>query len=239
MKKKTLYARTSRLSPDTLSFLVTEKLDGSNMCLYIEKDEEGDSHLFIAQRNWVFSFDEILDAFNNDNKDIKGRLYKGLLGWILENGEWLENNLREGVILCGEWMGQGQLSYAGTEIAEHPYYMFAKAKWSVDNTLTDFNYDPDYFHYAFINEDFPICIRPVPVIMRSSLNELPEGMSFLEALNKRYDEYREEHHNRNVEGFVVSYAPTAGNRFKYVRMKNKKLEDHAYWGYDNGKRVMK
>lgn len=231
--KKSLYDKTTRFGPETMTALLTEKLDGSNLCFYVENGE-----LFVAQRNWIFSLTEINEAITAKNKDIVNRLYKGLAEWLNENGEWLKNNIREGSIICGEWMGQGQLSYKNTDIDKFRYYMFAKANWSDTGTLTNFVYDPDYFHYAFESWQFPLFMRPVPVIKRIPLNEFGSEGTFLETLDKIYAEYKTEQEDRNVEGIVVSFSNLAGNRMKYVRMKNKKLEPHAYWGY-NGKKVMK
>lgn len=240
MFKATLYDKTARFSPDTLKMLITEKLDGSNLCFYVEEDEAFGRTLYIAQRNWVFTFGEVIDA-KEGNKDIRGRLYKGLMEWVLTYGQWLEDNLRLNSIICGEWMEANKGRYKDTEIEKHPYYMFAKANWDDNHKLTNFCYDPDFFHYAFENQDYPTFIRPVPVVARFSLNEInfSEG-TFLDYLDSLYGKYREEQGERKVEGFVTSYLPTSGHRMKYVRQKSAKNEvvPHQYWGY-NGKKVMK
>lgn len=82
MIKKTLYPKTRRVKLKS-KVVITEKLDGSNIGFFKVNGE-----LLIAQRNNVFSMSELEDNIQ--------MLYRGLKGWIDENGENLKNSLIEG-----------------------------------------------------------------------------------------------------------------------------------------------
>ena len=80
MIKKCIYPKTKRVKvEEKFECELTEKLDGSNMCIF-KKDEV----LYVAQRNNIFTFDEILDM--DKPKTI---LYKGLQGWVAEHKVFL------------------------------------------------------------------------------------------------------------------------------------------------------
>lgn len=76
MIKKTLYPKTKRVKFKN-RVVITEKLDGSNIGFFKVNGE-----LVIAQRNNIFLVSEL--------EENKGMLYKGLKGWIEENGEDLK-----------------------------------------------------------------------------------------------------------------------------------------------------
>ena len=69
MIKKEIYPKTKRVSCAGDKVEITEKIDGSNLCIF-----KYDDILYIAQRNNIFYLDEL-----EENKD---KLYKGLFQWI-------------------------------------------------------------------------------------------------------------------------------------------------------------
>ena len=79
MIKKEIYPKTQRVPVLGDKIYVTEKLDGSNLCIF-KKEEE----LYIAQRKNIFKLEE-LDT-------VKDILYKGLYEWLKNNGEYLQEH---------------------------------------------------------------------------------------------------------------------------------------------------
>ena len=205
--KKTLYPKTKRVKVDNSNQCqLTEKLDGSNMCIF-KKDEV----LYIAQRNNIFSVDEIIEM-----ERPKTKLYKGLQQWIVEHKDYLQEQLHNNAVICGEWLGMGCLKYPSEEFDKR-FYMFAKANINEDFTLKNILYYHDLFIYPFINKEIPDFIGIVPVIQ--TLKTIPSKIE----LDDIYAEYTNKV-NRNVEGIIVNYL---NNITKYVRMKNGKLQDHT------------
>lgn len=72
MIKKEIYPKTKRLSCNGDKVYITEKLDGSNLCIF-KKDEK----VYIAQRSNIFCLEEIGEA--------KPIMYKGLYQWLNDN----------------------------------------------------------------------------------------------------------------------------------------------------------
>ena len=202
MIKKEIYPKTKRLSCKGDKIQVTEKLDGSNLCIF-----KKDDICYIAQRNNIFSFNEL-----EENKD---KLYKGVYQWIMDNRKVFEDNLLNNAVICGEWLGMGQIKYS-VDSFDKRLYMFAKANIDEDFNLYNLIYDHNLFIYPFVNQELPNIIGIVPVV--TELNVLPNK----EHLDSIYQKYCEKE-NRNVEGFVVNYKNTIT---KYVRMKNGKLQEH-------------
>ncbi len=201
MIKKEIYPKTKRLSCSGEKVEVTEKLDGSNLCFFRKN-----GGLYVAQRNNIISFDELEEA--------KGLLYKGLYQFIIDNMETF-NQIHEGSVICGEWLGMGNIKYTIDKFDKR-WYMFAKANIDDDFNLKNINYNHDLFIYPFENQEFPKCFGIVPVV--AELNVIPTK-EHLDSIYKKYVEKE----NRNVEGFVVNYRD---NILKYVRMKNGKLQEH-------------
>lgn len=201
MIKKEIYPKTKRVSCTGDKVEITEKIDGSNLCIF-----KYDDILYIAQRNNIFYLDEL-----EENKD---KLYKGLFLWINDNKEAFED-LHNNSAICGEWIGMGQIKYPVDEFDKR-FYMFAKANIDDDFNLYNFNYQHDLFIYPFQSQEIPKCIGIVPVV--AELNVIPNK----EHLDSMYEKYCEKV-NRNVEGFVVNYKNIIS---KYVRMKNGKLKEH-------------
>ena len=201
MIKKEIYPKTKRVSCAGDKVEITEKIDGSNLCIF-----KYDDILYIAQRNNIFYLDEL-----EENKD---KLYKGLFQWINDNKEAFED-LHNNSAICGEWIGMGQIKYPVDEFDKR-FYMFAKANVDDDFNLYNLNYQHDLFIYPFQSQEIPKCIGIVPVVTK--LNVIPNK----EHLDSMYEKYCEKV-NRNVEGFVVNYKNIIS---KYVRMKNGKLKEH-------------
>lgn len=200
MFKKEIYPKTKRVSCKGEIVEITEKLDGSNLCIFKIDDE-----LWIAQRRTILCFDEL-----DECKDV---LYKGLYQWLKDNESAL-NKIRNNSVVCGEWIGMGKLKYNG--VLDKRFYMFAKANIDWEFNLYNIHYHQCLFIYPFGDLCIPNCIGVVPIV--EILNTLP-SKNDLDAL---YEEYTNKV-NRNVEGFVVNHD---NNIKKYVRMKNGKLADH-------------
>lgn len=202
MIKKEIYPKTKRVPVLGDKIYVTEKLDGSNLCIF-KKEEE----LYIAQRKSIFKLEE-LDT-------VKDILYKGLYEWLKTYGEYLQEHLQNNSVICGEWLGMGTLKYTVDEFDKR-LYMFAKANISDDFELYNLIYDHTLFIYPFDNQIIPNFIGIVPEVIE--LNVLP-NKNHLDSIYERYCKKV----NRNVEGFVVNYN---NNISKYVRMKSGKLQEH-------------
>lgn len=205
MIRKEIYPKTQRVSVKGDKVQITEKLDGSNLCIFKKNDE-----VYVAQRKNIFNFNEL-----EENKD---KLYKGLYQWLLDNKNILEEQLLNDSVICGEWLGMGQLKYSIDEFDKR-IYMFAKANIDDDFNLYNIKYDHELFVYPFENQEIPNFIGMVPVV--AELNVVPTK----EYLDSIYQKYHEKV-NRNVEGFVINYKNIIS---KYVRMKNGKLREHFDW----------
>lgn len=201
MIKKEIYPKTKRVKCSGLSVEITEKLDGSNLCIF-KKDDV----LYVAQRKTILSFDEL-----EENKDV---MYKGLYQWLIDNKDEL-NQIRNDAVVCGEWLGMGRLKYTVDEFDKR-FYMFAKANIDAEFNLYNIYYTHDLFIYPFENLEVPNCIGVVP--MAYNIEYLPDKDK-LDVLYARYVEKV----GRDVEGFVVNVNNTIT---KYVRMKNGKLQEH-------------
>jgi len=204
MIKKEIYPKTKRISVEGFTIQLTEKLDGSNLTIFKKNDI-----LYIAQRNNIFSLDEIEEA--------KQVLYKGLYEWLKTNGEYLKEHLLNNACICGEWLGMGNLKY---DVGDFPYrwYMFAKANVDDDFNLYNLIYNHKLFIYPFDNQEFPNFLGEVPII--SDIKVIPDK----KMLDSIYTKYCEKVGNRNVEGIVVNCNNSIS---KYVRMKNGKLVEYS------------
>lgn len=200
MAKKMMYPKTKRYD-DRLNVLLTEKLDGSNLTFFKYRGK-----LYVAQRNYVESLEE-LD---------KGKLYKGLEGWLDKYGKDLEEKLHPNASITGEWMGMGHLKYPNRD---KQFYMFAKGNVNDEMGLYRLRYSPEHFVYPFTDQQVPEYVGLVPLV--ATLERLPS----VKDLDDLYDEYVASV-GRDVEGFVVNYND---NISKYVRMKNGSLADHFNW----------
>lgn len=196
MIKKTLYPKTKRVQFKN-RVVITEKLDGSNIGFFKVNGE-----LIIAQRNNVFTMNEI----------DKNMAYKGLIGWLEENGQDLQNRLVEGSGFFGEWIGMGKIKYPDLD---KKVYMFAKANYN-GQEIKNLYYEHELFQYPFENQEFPEYIGIVPVV------EIRDSYPDIDLLNTMYDYYCSKQ-ERNVEGFIIAQNNQVT---KYVRMKNGQLQPH-------------
>lgn len=200
MIKKEIYPKTKRVKIEGSKVYITEKLDGSNLCIF-----KKDDILYFAQRNNIITKDEM-------TKDLA---YKGLMGWIEQNAKWLEDNLLNNAAICGEWLGMGCLKYDVGDFDKR-FYMFAKANIDDDFNLIKIVYNQDNFKYPFAEQEIPDFIGKVPIVCELTL--IPNK----EHLDTIYDNYTKKV-KRSVEGFVVNYQDIIS---KYVRMKNGTLQEH-------------
>jgi hypothetical protein len=202
MIKKEIYPKTKRVSCSGDKVYVTEKLDGSNLVFFKKNDE-----LYFAQRKTIININEL--------KEVKDKLYKGLYQWLLDNKDYLQEQLINDSAICGEWLGMGKLKYDVGEFDKR-WYMFAKANIDDEYNLYNLIYDHELFKYPFANQEIPNFIGIVPEI--TELMVLPTK-EFLDSIYETYTNGVK----RDVEGFVVNYKNIIS---KYVRMKNGKLEEH-------------
>lgn len=202
--KKMLYPKTKRVGVESKSLCqLTEKLDGSNLCIF-----KKDGILYLAQRNNIFSMDEL-----EDNRNM---IYKGLIAWVNDHKDYLLENLHDNAVLCGEWLGMGKLKYPA-DTFDKRFYMFAKANITEDFELKNIYYYHELFIYPFKDQQIPDFIGVVPIVQE--LRVIPNKTD----LDIIYAGYCGKV-NRDVEGIVVNYENTIT---KYVRMKNGKLQDHV------------
>lgn len=202
MIKKEIYPKTKRVSCSGDKVYITEKLDGSNLVFFKKNDE-----LYFAQRKTIININEL--------EEVKDKLYKGLYQWLLDNKDYLQEQLINDSAICGEWLGMGKLKYDVGEF-DKKWYMFAKANIDDEFNLYNLIYDHDLFKYPFANQEIPNFIDIVPKI--TELMVLPTK-EFLDSIYETYTNRVK----RDVEGFVVNYKNVIS---KYVRMKNGKLEEH-------------
>lgn len=202
MIKKEIYPKTKRVSCSGDKVYITEKLDGSNLVFFKKNDE-----LYFAQRKTIININEL--------EEVKDKLYKGLYQWLLDNKDYLQEQLINDSAICGEWLGMGKLKYDVGEF-DKKWYMFAKANIDDEFNLYNLIYDHELFIYPFLNQEVPKFIGVVPEV--AELNILPTK----EHLDSVYEKYTSKV-KRDVEGFVVNYKNIIS---KYVRMKNGKLEEH-------------
>lgn len=214
MIERKLYKETKWLEPNTYEWLLTEKLDGSNLCFF-----NMDGYIYVALRNYIMRLDEIT---NNPEESVTNKLYKGLASWLDEYGIQLEIQLYTDSAICGEWLGMGQIKYP---YSFQPFNMFARARVVSDTGkledvyLEEFVYDPEDFGNAFWSSLPPNWIDLIPVIDR--LDHAPT----IKELNSIYAKYAAAV-DRPVEGIVVTQKEVPNRRCKYVRMKGGKLQSH-------------
>lgn len=202
MLNRTIYPKTKRVKSSENLVEITEKLDGSNLCIF--KVNNG---LQIAQRNKIFGFDEL--------EKYKNQLYPGLYEWLEDNREALDSIVNNAVV-CGEWLGMGKIKYPVDEF-DKKFYMFAKANIDDDLSIFNLRYNHDLFKYPFDNLEIPDCIGLVPTVATLEFVPTKDGLDTL------YDRYINKV-GRDVEGFVINYN---NNIEKYVRMKNGRLQEHV------------
>lgn len=202
MIKKEIYPKTKRVSCSGDKVYITEKLDGSNLVFFKKNDE-----LYIAQRKTIININEL--------EEVKDKLYKGLYQRLLDNKDYLQEQLINDSAICGEWLGMGKLKYDVGEF-DKKWYMFAKANIDDEYNLYNLIYEHELFIYPFANQEIPNFIGIVPEI--TELMVLPTK-EFLDSIYETYTNGVK----RDVEGFVVNYKNIIS---KYVRMKNGKLEEH-------------
>lgn len=202
MLNRTIYPKTKRIKSSENLVEITEKLDGSNLCIF-----KLNGGLQVAQRNKIFSFEEL--------EKYKNQLYPGLHEWLEDNHTELDALVNNAVV-CGEWLGMGRIKYPVNEFDKR-FYMFAKANIDDDLSIFNLRYHHDLFKYPFDNLEIPDCIGLVPTVATLEFVPTKDGLDNL------YDRYVNKV-CRNVEGFVVNYN---NNIEKYVRMKNGKLKEHV------------
>ena len=212
MIKMTLYPKTSRFSENEKGFILTEKLDGSN--LGIGKIGE---QIYICQRNYVFTLEEIIDGAELG--------YKGLKDWLMKHEQELKELIYDGSIMFGEWIGMGKISYLHLDKFKNRFYVFAKGRIKLNDDkleLSNLVYDLDLLHYVFTTQEFPTFISKVPLV--DKLDNID-----IKSLDTVYNDYINKE-NRKVEGFVI-YDSRSKVIKKYVRYdRNGKLVPHKETG---------
>ena len=200
MIKKSIYPKTKRITNSNNEIIITEKLDGSNIGFF-----KLDVELLIATRNNIIKYSEL--------ETVKNILYKDLYSWLIINGVYLKDSLNEGSGFFGEWLGMGKLKYNDLD---KKVYIFAKANINKKFDTYNIFYDSTLFKHSFCTNFIPDFLGIVPPV------EILSKFPTISDLDNLYEKYVKKV-KRNVEGFVIEYKNSI---FKYVRMKNGKLETH-------------
>ena len=210
--KMTIYPKTTRFSENEKGFVLTEKLDGSNLGI----GRIGET-IYVCQRNYVFTLEEIIEGTELE--------YKGLKGWLMEHEQKLKELIYDGSIMFGEWLGMGKIKYLHLDKFKNRFYMFAKGRISLKDgnlELSNLVYDLDLLHYVFTTQEFPDFISRVPLVR--GLKDLS-----LENLDNLYESYVEKE-GRKIEGFII-YDKRSKIIKKYVRYNREgKLVPHKETG---------
>lgn len=140
--KKELYPKTMRVPVEQYSYVITEKLDGSNLIVGKKYGK-----IVIATRTEIFDIDTYMKSKSP---------YKGLVEWLEKHYNELHTDIYEGSFIAGEWYKNSTL------------YMFGKLnvdeKWNITNLI----YDQELFKYVFNNKKVPKYISTVPVVAKMS-----------------------------------------------------------------------
>ena len=212
MIKMTLYPKTTRYNDNEKGYIITEKLDGSNLGIGRVGEQ-----IYICQRNYVIPLEEVQHGSNS--------IYKGLTEFCREYGEQLKELIYDGSIIFGEWLATGKLKYLHLDKFKNRFYIFSKGRINLkDNKLELSNlvYNTDLLHYAFNTQEIPDFISVVPIV-----SELP--IVNIETLDLLYENYCK-YIDRNVEGFIILDRSSNIIR-KYVRYNREgKLVPHKETG---------
>ena len=203
MIKKMIYPKTVRIGDNYNHYIITEKLDGSNLVFGKLNGE-----LLICQRNNIYKIEEL-------TKEVA---YPGLIGWLDVNSTQLLDSLNEKSAICGEWLVKSHIKYD----FDNRFYMFAKANIDIEYKLSNIIYDHDLFMYSFIDKNIPKFISIIKVVKVLSTDPT------ISILDELYDEYTTKI-ARKVEGFVIINNNYNIIR-KYVRYKNGKFTEHIEKG---------
>ena len=208
----TLYPKTTRYNENEKGYIITEKLDGSNLGIGRIGEQ-----IYICQRDYVFTLEEIIEGTKLE--------YKGLRNWLVEHQRELKELIYDGSILFGEWLGRGKISYLHLDKFKNRFYLFAKGRINLNNDtleLSNLVYDLSLLHYVFTTQEFPEFISRVPLV--DKLEDIST-----ENLDIVYNNYIDKE-NRKVEGFVI-YDIRSKSIKKYVRYdRNGKLVPHKEIG---------
>ena len=215
MVKVKLYPPTKRIGGTSI-YQITEKIDGENIGFY-----KWQGKLYIAQRNNIFTLDEILAE--------KNAMYKGLNEFIIEHGKDLEERLYDGSAVFGEWLGDTSHGYPkGTY--DKLVYLFCKTRvlnqYEVDKNM---NHEHEHIRYAFsgrtgLEPEIPPYVGVVPLVKKQDFEPSVEHLNWL------YANYCDQV-QRKVEGFVV-YSCEHKSLKKYVRLKRGMLTEHLTKEYN-------
>ena len=213
MIKMTLYPKTTRYNDNEKGYIITEKLDGSNLGIGRIKGQ-----IYICQRNYVFTLEEIINGTKLE--------YKGLRDWLVKHEQELKELIYDGSIIFGEWLGMGKISYLHLDKFKNRFYMFAKGRINLKNNnleLSDLVYDPNLLFYAFTSQEIPSFISIVPIV-DTEIKSIST-----EVLDNLYEVYCNEE-QRQVEGFIILDKSSNTIR-KYVRYNREgKLVSHKETG---------
>lgn len=213
MIKTSLYGKTKRFNDgEKITYVISEKIDGAN--LGIGKYE---GRLYVATRNQVFNDDEF-DKLT----------YGGLKGYIDEHHDRLLNDLKEGIMVFGKWIGEIKekndiWNYHGRY--NNKFIIFAQAKFKGSSIENRSNNILSLLH-AFNDGEVPSYL---PVVeYRTMVTGRLMGIGTLDAL---YSGFIGSHKARGVnckcKGFII-YNTFSNGITKYIRMNRKgEMVDHT------------
>ena len=205
--------KTTRYSDSEKGFIITEKLDGSNLGIGRIGEQ-----IYICQRNYVFTLEEIINGTKLE--------YKGLRDWLVKHEQELKELIYDGSIIFVEWLGMGKLKYLHLDKFKNRFHIFAKGRINLKNNsleLSNLVYDPSLLHYAFILQEIPSFISIVPIV-DTEIKSIST-----EVLDNLYEVYCNEE-QRQVEGFIILDKSSNTIR-KYARYNREgKLVSHKETG---------
>lgn len=193
-----LYPKTIRFSDTNRIYVLTEKLDGSNLGI-----GRIGNQIYICLRNCIVTLDEVIDGIDLE--------YNGLKDWLLKYEHELKELIYDGSIMFGEWLGMGKISYLHLDKFKNRFYIYSKGRIKLNKDkleLSNLVYDLDLLHYVFTTQEFPNFISKVPYV--TTIKDIN-----INRLDIIYDDYISKE-GRKVEGFVIYDIDTKSIR-KYVR----------------------
>jgi hypothetical protein len=147
------FPKMARLSRD---MIVTEKLDGTNACVVIERAGDFMPGEFVAQLGEFYVYAQSRTRFITPDDD-----NFGFAAWVKTNADELAAGLGEGRHF-GEWWGRG--IQRGYGLAERRFSLFNATRWADGEPQPIPSLDPRA--EVKMQQIPPACCHVVPVLLR-------------------------------------------------------------------------